>query len=98
MELAVRWGRSQLSLAGITALGVDEMQWGRGHHYVTVVDQLDQGAKRLLWIVEHRTIKTLLRFFRWLGQERAAQRRFGVSWSRRLDVNKYLQEIIPPQR
>ncbi len=79
VELAVRWGRSQMSLAEITAIGVDEMQWGRGHHYVTVVYQLNEGAKRLLWVGEHRTIKTLLRFFRWLGQERAAQLEFVCS-------------------
>lgn len=79
VELAVRWGRAHMSLKGITAIGVDEMQWGRGHHYVTVVYQLDAGSKRLLWVGEHRTVKTFLRFFRWLGKARAAQIKFVCS-------------------
>ena len=79
VELAVRWGRAHMSLEGITAIGVDEMQWGRGHHYVTVVYQLDAGSKRLLWVGEHRTVKTFLRFFRWLGKPRAAQIKFVCS-------------------
>ena len=63
-------------MTGITAIGIDEIQWHRGHHYLTLVYQLDVGRKRLLWIGEHRTVKTLLRFFRWLGKDRSAALRF----------------------
>ena len=72
VERAVEWGRAHMNLEGITAIGVDEMQWGRGHRYVTVVYQINAGMKRLLWVGEHRRIKTLLRFFRWFGEERSA--------------------------
>jgi len=88
VEMAVTWGRENMNMAGITAIGVDEMQWGRGHHYITVVYQIDKNHKRLLWIGEHRTIKTLLRFFRWLGKERSKNLEFVCSdmWKAYLKV------------
>lgn len=73
VEMAVQWGRNHMPMDKITAIGVDEMQWGRGHHYITVVYQINEGMKRLLWIGEHRQAKTLLRFFRWLGKERTTK-------------------------
>lgn len=88
VDMAVRWGRQHMNLDGITALGVDEMQWSRGHRYITVVYQINEGAKRLLWIGEKRTAKTLLRFFRWLGKERSAHVQFVCSdmWKAYLKV------------
>ena len=79
VEMAVTWGQAHRDLTGITAIGIDEIQWHRGHHYLTLVYQLDAGAKRLLWIGEQRTVKTLLRFFRWLGKDRTAALRFVCS-------------------
>jgi transposase len=72
VKTAVEWGRAHMSLEGITAIGVDELAWGRGHRYITAVYQIDQGCKRLLWVGPGRTVKTLLRFFRWLGKAHAA--------------------------
>jgi transposase len=46
--------------------------WHRGHKYLTVVYQIDQGCRRLLWVGRDRTVKTTLRFFRWFGKERCA--------------------------
>ena len=31
VEMAVAWGRQPQDLTGITALGLDERQWRRGH-------------------------------------------------------------------
>lgn len=73
VERAVTWGLEHRSLSGITALGVDEIAWQRGHHYLTMVYQIDAGCRRLLWLGRTRQVKTLLRFFRWFGQERTAQ-------------------------
>lgn len=73
---AVSWGLAHRDLSGIEAIGVDEVQWHRGHQYQTVVYQLDEGRKRLLWIGPDRTAKTLLRFFRWLGKKRTAELQF----------------------
>ncbi len=64
---AVKWvvafGLENRDLSGVKAIGVDEVAWQKGHKYLTVVYQLDQGRRRLLWVGEHRTVKTLLRFF-----------------------------------
>jgi len=79
VEMAVEWGRSHVDLDGITAIGVDELCWGKWHRYVTVVYQINKGCIRLLWVGEKRTTKTMLRFFHWLGKERTKQLEFVCS-------------------
>jgi transposase len=79
VAMAVRWGRAHMSLEGIESIGIDELQWQRGHRYLTLVYQIDQGCKRLLWLGEQRKVKTLLRFFRWFGPERSTRLRFVCS-------------------
>lgn len=79
VQHAVGWGLAHRDLEGIESIGVDEVQWHRGHRYQTVVYQLDESCKRLLWIGPDRTAKTLLRFFRFLGKDRAARLRFVCS-------------------
>ena len=76
VEMAVEWGRAHQDLSGIEAIGIDEIHWQRGHRYLTLVYQIDEGHRRLLWVGEHRKIKTLLRFFRWFGKERTGALRF----------------------
>jgi len=34
----------------IRAIGVDEIQYAKGHKYLTLVYQIDLGRTRLLWI------------------------------------------------
>ena len=69
VQMAVQWGRANVNLNGITAIGIDELCWGRWHRYVTVVYQINRDSVRLLLIGEKRCAKTLLRFFRWFGKE-----------------------------
>ena len=76
VEMAVRWGREHMSLEGIEAIGIDELQWSKGHKYLTLVYQIDEGRKRLLWIGRERKLKTLLGFFRWFGKLRSQSLRF----------------------
>ena len=76
---AVSWGLDHRSLEGIQAIGVDEIQWQRGHKYLTLVYQIDEDCRRLLWAGKDRTTKTLLRFFRMFGKERSARLRFVCS-------------------
>jgi transposase len=85
---AVSWGLEHRDLEGIEAIGVDEVQWQKGHKYQTVVYQLDEGCKRLLWIGADRKAKTLLRFFRFLGKDRTKQLQFICSdmWQAYLKV------------
>jgi transposase len=79
VEMAVAWGRAHLDRTGITAIGIDELQWQHGHRYLTLVYQLDEPRKRLLWIGRDRKAKTLLRFFHWLGKARSRRLRFVCS-------------------
>ncbi len=79
VEMAVAWGRAHQDLTGITALGIDEIQWHRGHHYLTLVYQIDADCRRLLWVGQERSVRTLLRFFRWFGPQRTAALRFVCS-------------------
>jgi transposase len=70
VDMAVQWGRAHMNMEGITAIGIDEICWGKWHKYVTLVYQINRSSIRLLWMGEHRRAKTLLRFFRWLGKDR----------------------------
>jgi hypothetical protein len=54
VKRAVLWGLVQREIKGLQALGVDEIQWRRGHQYLTLVDQIDQGIKRLLGVAQDR--------------------------------------------
>jgi len=71
VEMVVDWGRAHQELSGIQAIGIDEIAWQKGHNYLTLVYQIDSQCKRLLWVGEKRRVKTLLRFFRWFGNERS---------------------------
>ena len=90
VDMAVAWGRERVDLRGVTAIGVDEMAWGRGHNYVTVVYQINEGCKRLLWVGRERKTRTLLGFFRWFGKERSERLEFVCSdmWKPYLKVIK----------
>ena len=71
---SVRWvveyGLKHRNLDGITAIGIDEVQFRKGHRYLTLVYQINGGCRRLLWIGKDRTEKTLLRFFKQFGRAR----------------------------
>ena len=71
VEYVMLWGLEHRDLSGITAIGVDEIAWRKGHHYLTMVYQIDAGNTRLLWIGKDRTVKTFLSFFRFFGTERS---------------------------
>ena len=93
-----RGGVAHRSLEGVESIGVDEVQWQRGHKYLTLVYQIDAGSKRLLWIGKDRTTKTFLRFFRMLGKERSGKLKFVCSdmWKPYLKViAKKAAEAIP---
>lgn len=76
VAMAVAWGRAHRDLAGIEAVGVDEIQWQHGHRSLTLVYQIDPARKRLVWIGQERRVKTLLQFFRWFGPARTQALRF----------------------
>jgi transposase len=49
VEYVVDWGLEHRNLAPIQAIGVDEIQYAKGHKYLTLVYQIEQGCTRLLW-------------------------------------------------
>jgi len=78
VKMVVTWGLAHRRLDGVGSIGVDEVLWLRGK-FLTVVYQIDEGSRRLLWIGRDRTVKTMLRFFHQFGRERAAALRFVCS-------------------
>jgi transposase len=79
VEAAVEWGRARMDLTGITAIGVDEIMWQKGHKYLTLVYQIDGHCKRLLWIGQNRSEATIKAFFTWFTPARAAELRYVCS-------------------
>lgn len=67
VSYVVKYGLEHRKLEGIKAIGIDEWQSGRGHQYVTLVYQIEEGAKRLLYIGKDRTEEALKGFFEQLG-------------------------------
>lgn len=76
---AVFWGLLHQDLCGVEAIGVDEIQWRRGHHYLTLVYQIEDGLKRLLWVAQERTEKSLRGFFQYLSDQERQSIRFVCS-------------------
>jgi transposase len=66
VQEVVAYGLEHRSLEGIEAIGVDELAYKKGQRYLTVVYQIEAGCRRLLFVAEGRTIKSILRFFRML--------------------------------
>jgi len=75
----VEYGLAHQDLSGIRAIGVDEISHKMGHKFITLVYQIDAGCRRLLWIGEGHTQKTLEGFFTWFGKERSAALEFVCS-------------------
>lgn len=76
VKMAVAWGLAHRNMENVTAIGIDEIAWKKGHKYLTMVYQIDAGCKRLLWVGKERTQKTLRQFFKEFGKERTARLRF----------------------
>jgi transposase len=76
---AVAWGLVHRDLSGVEAVGVDEIQWRRGHHYLTLLYQIDEGRRRLLWVGRERTEESLRRGLDVLGENFCRGLRFVCS-------------------
>ena len=88
VEYVVGWGLEHRTLESIRAIGVDEIQYAKGHKYLTLVYQIDQGFTRLLWVGKERTIESFQGFFAVIGETLASQIEFVCSdmWQPYLDV------------
>ena len=88
VAMAVAWGRDHMDLSNITAIGVDEIHWSTRQGYMTLVYQIDNHCKRLLWCGKDRTEKTITSFFNWFGKDRTELLRFVCSdmWKPYLNI------------
>ena len=69
-ERAVARGLSRREAENIPHLGIDEKSFTRGHHYFTLVNDLDR--PRVLYVAEHRTEASLNGFWAGLSEEQIA--------------------------
>lgn len=88
VEYAVTWGLAHRDLSGITAVGIDEVAWKKGHKYLTLVYDISGSVKRLLAISEERTEASLRSCLLSLGTSVCAGVRFVCSdmWRPYLNV------------
>jgi len=73
VEHVVTWGLEHRTLGQIDAIGVDEIQYAKGHKYLTLVYQIDIGITRLLWVGQERTIESFQQFFTMIGEQIASK-------------------------
>lgn len=76
LEMAVEWGRAHMDLTGIRSIGIDEILWRRGRKFLTMVYQIDNHRKRLLWVGKERTVVTIEGFFKWFGKKKTSALHF----------------------
>lgn len=86
----VQWGLLHRQLGPIRAIGVDEIAYGKGHKYLTLVYQIETGCTRLLWVGEERTKAAFQKFFDLIGTQLAQRIEFVCSdmWKPYLDLIK----------
>ena len=90
VSYVVQWGLAHRQLGPIRAIGVDEIAYGKGHDYLTLVYQIEAGCTRLLWVGEKRTKAAFQKFFDLIGTEIAERIEFVCSdmWKPYLDLIK----------
>jgi transposase len=88
VEYVVGWGLEHRTLEPVRAIGVDEIQYAKGHNYLTLVYPIDRGLTRLLWVGKESTIESFQNFFTVIGDKLASQIEFVCSdmWKPDLDV------------
>jgi transposase len=94
---AVAYGLAHRCLEGISAIGVDELHWGKGKkssNFVTLVYQIDAGARRLLWVGLSRTEKCLRQGLAEIGTQHLSSVRHVCSdmWKPYLKV---IKSVLP---
>jgi transposase len=89
VEHVVTFGLEHRTFGQIDAIGVDEIQYAKGHKYLTLVYQIDLDVTRLLWVGKERTLESFRGFFTVIGEEIASKIVFVCSdmWEPYLKVN-----------
>src|SRR3984957_15042173 len=79
VEHVVNYGLAHRTLGPIDAIGVDEIQYSKGHKYLTLVYQIDMGMTRLLWVGKDRTVESFQGFLTLIGDQVASKIAFVCS-------------------
>jgi len=82
VEWFVEWGLAHRHLEAVHSIGVDEIHWGQGKRadqFLTVIYQIDQHCRRLLWVGRRRTKATLRRGLTELGPKVLSELRYVCS-------------------
>ena len=82
VKYVVEYGIAHRCLDQVTALGVDEIQYRKGYHFLTLVYQIDTRRRRLLWMGEKRTKKAWMTALpNWNKSTNASKKR--LAWKSR---------------
>lgn len=68
VRYVVEWGLARRDLSGVTAVGIDEVHFGKGQKYLTVVYQLCGGVRRLLFVTRRNDSAALDAIFDEAGE------------------------------
>jgi len=69
VRYVVEWGLAQRELSGVSAIGIDEVHFGKGQAYLTVVYQLCGDVRRLLFVTRRNDSAALEAIFQEAGQD-----------------------------
>lgn len=69
VKSVVEYGIENRDLSGVEALGVDEIHVGKKAKFWTLVYQIDEHCKRLLWVGYDRSEATIDHFFEVFGED-----------------------------
>ena len=97
VEHAVAWGLKHRDLSGVSALGIDEIAWQKGHKYLTLVYDISGGTKRLLAVAQDRVEGSLRECLSSLGSSVCGQVQYVCSdmWKAYLNViGKQLSQAV----
>jgi transposase len=88
VDHAVEWGVAHRDVSELTAVGVDEIAWSRGHRYLTLVYHIGAESRRLLAVAEERTESSLRSCLEALGEPACKRVRYVCSdmWKPYLNV------------
>ena len=92
LERVIARHRQAIDFSTLRAISVDELSWRKGHHYLTLVTDLERS--RVIAVMEGRSAESLAAFFREIGPENCARIRH-VSIDMSAAWEKAIGEFLP---
>ncbi len=94
IQWVVYWGIAHREISQVNAIGIDEIQYRKGHNYLMMVYQIDKDCRRLLYVARERTEGSLRGFFSVISGETLQSLKYICSdmWPAYLNV---IKESVP---